>query len=132
VLPIATVYHQTQPQTLGQLVQTQAERWPDTPVLTFANFERADEVIPYGMLYTHGQKLAVALQKSGITLGATFGVMMRNHPAVVYALIAASMLGAVVVPIDPRTRGERLCAQLAHAACQGLLVADYPYNDACQ
>jgi crotonobetaine/carnitine-CoA ligase len=94
-------------------------------VLTFANFERADEVVTYGMLYTNGQRLAVALQKQGIQHGATFGVMMRNHPAFVYALVAASMLGAVLVPLDPRARGEPLHYQLARAGCQYLLVADY-------
>jgi crotonobetaine/carnitine-CoA ligase len=51
--------------------------------------------------------------------------MMRNHPEFVYALVAASLLGAICVPVDPRARGETLRAQLAHAECRGLLVADY-------
>jgi crotonobetaine/carnitine-CoA ligase len=113
------------PQTLGQLIQAQAERWPEQAVLTFANFECADEVVTYGMLYANGQRLAVALQKQGMRHGATVGVIMRNHPALVYALVAASMLGAVLVPVDPRAQGEALRYQLAHAGCQCLLVADY-------
>jgi crotonobetaine/carnitine-CoA ligase len=94
-------------------------------VLTFANFERPDEVVTYSMLYTNGQRLAAALRAQGVRRGVTFGVMMRNHPAFVYALLAASMLGAVVVPLDPRARGERLRRQLAQAACRSLMVADY-------
>jgi crotonobetaine/carnitine-CoA ligase len=112
-------------QTFAQFLHTRAERLPDTLVLRFANFTFADEAITYGMLVTNGHKLAVALQRQGITHGVTCGVIMRNHPEFVYALVAASLLGAVLVPIDPRTRGEALRRQLAHAACQGLLVADY-------
>jgi crotonobetaine/carnitine-CoA ligase len=115
----------TKPQTLGQLLQEKAERWPALAVLIFANLDGPDEVVTYGMLYTNGQKLAVALQKQGMRHGATFGVMMHNHPAFVYALVAASMLGAVLVPLDPRAQGEPLRYQLAHAGCQCLLVADY-------
>jgi crotonobetaine/carnitine-CoA ligase len=51
--------------------------------------------------------------------------MMRHHPEFVYALVAASLLGAICVPVDPRARGEALRAQLAHAECRGWLVADY-------
>lgn len=115
----------THPHTLGQFIQGKAERFPDTVVLRFANVGRPDEVVTYGGLATNAHKLAVALSHRGITPGTTFGVMMRNHPTFVYALVAASLLGAVCVPIDPRARGEALRVQLAHAGCHGLLVADY-------
>ncbi|MEE8291110.1 MAG: AMP-binding protein [Candidatus Tectomicrobia bacterium] len=113
------------PQTLGQLIQARAECLPDKPILTFVDFERSDEVITYGMLYTKAQKLGMFLRRHGITSGVTFGVMMWNHPEFVYALIAASMGGAILVPIDPRARGAKLQHQLTHANCRGLLVADY-------
>ena len=113
------------PQTLGQLIQARAECLPDKPILTFVDFERSDEVITYGMLYTKAQKLGMFLRRHGITSGVTFGVMMWNHPEFVYALIAASMVGAILVPIDPRARGAKLQHQLTHANCRGLLVADY-------
>src|SRR5262245_66481505 len=115
----------TTPQTLGQLIQSKAERFPDTAVLRFVQVGRPDEVVTYGTLATKAQKLAVTLRHRGLTRGTTFAVMMRNHPEFVYALVAASLLGAVCVPVDPRARGEALRAQLAHAECRGLLVADY-------
>jgi len=115
----------TTPQTLGQFLQARAERYPDTVVLRFVHDERPDDVVTYARLVTQAHKLAGALQRQGITQGVTFGVMMRNHAEFVYALVAASLLGAVLVPIDPRARGEALRLQLAHARCHGLLVADY-------
>src|SRR5215831_8585975 len=115
----------TTPQTLGQFLQARAERCPDTVVLRFVSGVRPDDVVTYARLVTQAHKLAIALQRQGITQGTTFGVMMRNHPEFVYALVAASLLGAVLVPIDPRARGEALRYQLAHARCHGLLVADY-------
>ena len=115
----------TTPQTLGQLIQSKAERFPDAVVLRFVQVGRPDEVVTYGMLATKAQKLAVTLHHRGLTRGTTFAVMMRNHPEFVYALVAASLLGAICVPVDPRARGEVLRAQLAHAECRGLLVADY-------
>jgi len=113
------------PQTLGQLIQSKAERFPDAVVLRFVQVGRPDEVVTYGTLAAKAHKLAVTLRHRGLTHGMTFAVMMRNHPEFVYALVAASLLGAICVPIDPRARGKELCAQLAHAACRGLLVADY-------
>src|SRR5690606_22624629 len=51
--------------------------------------------------------------------------MMRNHPEFVEAMIAASLLGAVFVPIDPRTRGEKLAFMLRHSGSRGVIAADY-------
>jgi crotonobetaine/carnitine-CoA ligase len=113
------------PQTLGQFIQAKAERFPDTVVVRFADVGRPDEAVTYARLATNAHKLAVALHQQGLTHAMTFGVMMHNHPEFVYALVAASLLGAVLVPIDPRARGEALRYQLAHASCRGLLVADY-------
>ena len=40
-------------------------------------------------------------------------------------MVAASISGTVFVPIDPRTRGEKLAFFLARGRCRGLLCADY-------
>ena len=40
-------------------------------------------------------------------------------------MIAASIAGAVFVPIDPRTRGEKLAFMLRNSGCRGLVCADY-------
>jgi crotonobetaine/carnitine-CoA ligase len=52
-------------------------------------------------------------------------VMMRNHPEFVEAMIAASITGSIFVPIDPRTRGDKLAFMLANSGCVGIFCADY-------
>ena len=51
-------------------------------------------------------------------------IMMRNHPEFVEGMIAASILGALFVPIDPRTRGEKLAYMLRNSGAVGVLCAD--------
>ena len=57
--------------------------------------------------------------------GDRFGLMMRNHPEYVESMIAASISGCVFVPIDPRTRGEKLAYMLRNAGCRGVVCSDY-------
>jgi crotonobetaine/carnitine-CoA ligase len=40
-------------------------------------------------------------------------------------MIGASISGTVFVPIDPRTKGEKLAYTLRNAGCKGMLLADY-------
>ena len=40
-------------------------------------------------------------------------------------MVAASVSGCVFVPIDPRTRGEKLAFTLRHSGCRGVVCADY-------
>ena len=91
----------TTPQTLGQLIQSKAERFPDAVVLRFVQVGRPDEVVTYGMLATKAQKLAVTLHHRGLTRGTTFAVMMRNHPEFVYAWWRRLCLGLMRAR-DPR------------------------------
>jgi crotonobetaine/carnitine-CoA ligase len=51
--------------------------------------------------------------------------MMRNHPEFVETMIAASIAACVFVPIDPRTRGDKLAYTLQNAGCRGVICADY-------
>jgi hypothetical protein len=55
------------PQTLGQFIQSKAERSPDTIVLRFINAERPDEIVTHGSLAISAHKLAVTLRQRGIT-----------------------------------------------------------------
>ena len=40
-------------------------------------------------------------------------------------MIAASITGCVFVPIDPRTRGDKLAFMLKNSGCRGVLCTDY-------
>ena len=118
------------PFILADLVQIRAEEKPDLDVLTFEHFSldggaTPDEVRTYADLQTHANRIAADLVKSGMAPGDRFAIMMRNHPEFVEAMIAASITGCVFVPIDPRTRGEKLAFLLRNSGCRGVICADY-------
>jgi len=100
-----------------------AEDKPDFTVVTFDNHPHPNEVLTYSDLVLKGNKLAQGLRKAGIGRGDTFSTVMRNHPELVIAIYAASALGAVMVPIDPRSKGEKLKYQLEHSGSKGVLFA---------
>jgi crotonobetaine/carnitine-CoA ligase len=110
---------------LADLIAVRAEQKPDLDVLTFERGETPPDVRTYADLLQNANRIAAALVERGLERGARFGLMMRNHPEFVETMIAASLSGCVYVPIDPRTRGEKLVHFLRHSNCRGLITADY-------
>ena len=110
---------------LAELVASRAEEAPDLDVLTFENDVRPDEVRTYADLVTHGSRIAAALAARGMHPGDRFALIMRNHPEFVETMVAASISGCVFVPIDPRTKGEKLAFTLRDSQCKGVVCADY-------
>jgi len=115
---------------LADLVAARAEAHPDLEVLTFEHLSldggaTPDEVRTFSDLHRNANRIAAALVERGVKPGDRFALMMRNHPEFVEAMIAASVTGAVFVPIDPRTRGDKLGFMLANSGCSGIVCADY-------
>ena len=115
---------------LADLVLARAERDPDLDVLTFEHLSlddgaTSDEVRTYADLARNANRLAAGLRARGVSRGDRVAAMLRNHPEFVETMIACSILGAVIVPIDPRTRGEKLLFMLRKAACVGAVCGDY-------
>ena len=115
---------------LADLVRSRAERIPDLDVLSFEHWSldggaTPDEVRTFADLVTNANRIAAGLVARGMTRGDRFALMMRNHPEFVETMIAASWAGAIFVPIDPRTRGEKLAYFLRSAGCRGIVCADY-------
>ncbi|UCE85432.1 MAG: AMP-binding protein [Deltaproteobacteria bacterium] len=115
---------------LADLVRIRAEQRPDLDVLTFERLSlddgaTPDEVRTYSELASRGNRIAAALIERGLERGARFGLMMRNHPEFVEAMIGASISGCVFVPIDPRTRADKLAFMLRNSGCRGIICADY-------
>lgn len=110
---------------LTDLVSLRAEQHPDLDVLTFERGEKPPEVRTYADLARNANQIAVALVAHGLARGERFGLMLRNHPEFVETMIAASTTATVFVPIDPRTRGEKLAFLLHNSGCRGLVCADY-------
>ena len=109
------------PDILFCQMDAMAEENPDFPVVTFENSPHPDEVLTYGDLVIKGRKLTRALQKSSIGRGDAFALLMRNHLEVVLAMYAASALGAVVVPIDPRSMSQKLSFQIKNSGSKGVI-----------
>ena len=114
---------------LADLLRLKAESDPDLPVLTFEHLSlgdgSGDEVRTFADLHRNSNSLAAALRERGVRGGSPVAVMMRNHPEFVETLGACSILGALAVPIDPRTRGDKLLFMLGHSGACALVAADY-------
>jgi len=111
---------------LADFFLDQAENNADFEALTFTTFDgRDDEIRTFGELWDNSQKLSSELLSRGIKKGQSFAIMLRNHPEFIEAMATASTLGAACVPIDPRTRGEKLAYTLNNAECKGMICADY-------
>jgi len=114
---------------LADLVRLRAESAPELAVLTFEHLSldggaTPDEVRSFADLAERANRLAAGLAARGIAPGDRFAIQLRNHPEFVEAMIAASILGAIFVPIDPRARGDRLAYPLRKAECSAILCAD--------
>jgi crotonobetaine/carnitine-CoA ligase len=114
---------------LADLIQIRSEQQPDLDVMTFEHLSldggaTPDEVRTYADLQIHANRIAADLSKRGIEVGDRIGLMMRNQPEFVESMIAASILGALFVPIDPRTRGEKLAYMLHNSGAVGVICTD--------
>ena len=81
---------------LADLIAARAEATPELDVLTFEHLSvdggaTPDEVRTFADLYRNANRIAAALVQRGVTPGDRFGLMMRNHPEFVEAMIAASI-----------------------------------------
>jgi len=110
---------------LANLIANRVESEPDRDVLTFESDDGPAEIRTYRQLWDNGCRIAAALAKAGVAPGERFALLMQNHPEFVDAMVGASISGTVFVPIDPRTRGEKLAYMLRHSGCKGVICADY-------
>jgi len=113
----------------GRMVAARAEADPDRTCLIFENGDLPHERLTRADVAVQANKLAHELREAGLRKGDRVGLVLRNHPEFVYALIGCSKLGLVVVPVDPRARGEKLRYFLQFAECAAVITADYVTSD---
>ncbi len=114
---------------LADLIRNRAEQKPELDVLTFEHWSldggvTSDEIRTYVDLAENANRLAAALLARGMQRGDRFAIMARNHPEFVEAMIASSIAGTLYVPIDPRTKGEKLAFMLRNSGCRGIVCGD--------
>jgi crotonobetaine/carnitine-CoA ligase len=97
---------------------------PEKVALRFVNEDGSEEPVTYVDIFENTNRIAHTLLKSGIGKGDTFAMVMKNHPEFIYALFAALSIGAVAVPVDPRSKGRKLAFQILNSQSKGIIVAD--------
>ncbi len=107
----------------SHLVEIKAEEKPDKEVLVFENGVHGEDIVTYKDLYSQSNKIARLFLDNGIGKGDSYAVFMRNHAEFVYAMLAGPVIGAVMVPIDPRSRGDRLRFLLANSGAKAVFVS---------
>lgn len=114
---------------LANLIEHKAETSGELDVLTFvdikANGQFQEEIRTYQDLQDNGMRVANRLISHGMNKGDSFAMVMQNHPEFVDCMVGSSIAGTVFVPIDPRTKGDRLSYMLSFADCRGVVCADY-------
>ncbi|MBI5552348.1 MAG: AMP-binding protein [Desulfobacterales bacterium] len=108
---------------VSHLIEMKAEEHPDQEIFVFENGDSAPDVLTYSRLHENANRVARLMLDSGLSKGDTYAVFMRNHAEFVYAFLAGPVIGAILVPIDPRSRGERLRFLLGHANAKAVFVS---------
>ncbi len=97
---------------------------PDTLTYIFVNSDGSDERITYGDVFERTNRLSHILLKNGLGPGDTFTVIMRNYPEFLCSLFAALSIGAIAVPIDPRSKGAKLAFQINNTKSKAMFISD--------
>lgn len=117
------------PHTIADLVEALARERGDSRALTFIDHAappaQGTEHRTWAQLWDAATRLATGLAAQGYGPGDRAALLMANHPEFVELLIASSLIGLTLVPIDPRTPPERLAYMLTKTRC-ALLVAEPP------
>ncbi len=107
---------------MAQLLEIKANSRPDFPVLTFENGDRPDIIQTYSDLHENSHRFARALLDAGLEKGDKYAAIMYNYPEMVHLMAASGIVGAVVVLIDPRSKGHKLAHQIANSKCKAVFT----------
>lgn len=112
--------------SLAHLVRERARLMPDRPALTIdGGANGAHDRCTYGQLWARSLRLAAGLRARGLNEGDALALVMANHREFVECMVAAGILGLVFVPVDPRTKAERLAPMLRRGGCAAAVAGDY-------
>ncbi|MFH1984188.1 MAG: AMP-binding protein [Pseudomonadota bacterium] len=109
---------------VSHLIEMKADDKPDQEILVFENGDAEADRVTYRQLFEQSNKVARLFLDAGMTKGDTYALFMRNHAEFVYGMLAGPVIGAIMVPIDPRSRGERLRFLLEHSGVKTVIVSD--------
>ncbi|HEY9873030.1 MAG TPA: amino acid adenylation domain-containing protein, partial [Candidatus Obscuribacterales bacterium] len=102
---------------LHQLIEQQAEKYPDNIAVVFA-----DQKLTYKELNQRANQLAHYLQKLGIKPEMPVGIYVERSLEMIIGLLGILKAGGAYVPLDPAYANERLHFMLEDAQVQVLLT----------
>jgi fatty-acyl-CoA synthase/long-chain acyl-CoA synthetase len=105
--------------TMGDLLLTAADRFPDTLALVFPDSEHS-----YAELAARSLLRARSLQAMGVKPRDPVGILMHTCPDFVEIFFAAALCGAVIVPINARYRAAELGYVLENGDIVTLITTD--------
>ena len=107
----------------SHLAEIRADEDPDREIYIFEKGELGEDILSYRDIYENSNRIARLFVDNGIGKGDTYAVFMRNHPEFVYSVLAGPTIGAIMVPIDPRSRGDRLKFLLKDSGAKAVIVS---------
>ena len=94
-----------------------ARHRPDKPAIIFG-----EQRITYGELWDRVARLANGLTRAGVCPGARIACLTTNHPAFLETYFAASVIGAIFVPLNFRLAQTELRFQIEDAEPSVLIL----------
>lgn len=102
----------------GDLLVHAANHWPDKTGLVFPERRLTNREYVHAAL-----QAARSLRALGVERGTHVGFLMPNCPEVPIHMFAVAMLGAAIVPINARLRGQELVDVIADSDIEVLLTS---------
>lgn len=102
---------------VSDILQAGSSQHPDKTAIVSQHASRT-----YGEIVDRVELLAGALAADGVRARDRIAVLAPNDPAVVEILLAASMMGAVVVPLNPRVTAPDIAYQADDAGVRFAVV----------
>jgi crotonobetaine/carnitine-CoA ligase len=107
--------------TLPALLRGHAECRPDEPFAI-----DSEGTLTWGETHELARRHSAGFARLGVEPGDMVGVMLENRREFLASWFGLASMGAVEVPIDPQSRGERLVHVLNQSRCKLLVVqAEY-------
>jgi crotonobetaine/carnitine-CoA ligase len=109
--------HEPDLRTLPAMLAYHAARSPDAPFLT-------DEsgALTYAEAVALAQRIGSGLARCGVRRGDHVAIMLDNRREFLATWLALAVMGAVEVPVNQQSVGERLIHLLNHSRCTTLVV----------
>ncbi|KAI1800660.1 putative hybrid NRPS/PKS enzyme [Daldinia bambusicola] len=121
------IYTHTWPQTIPHRIDQMVRKYDAKAALIEASTElKPSRSLTYGQMSSRVNSIATALSRneSNLEHGTIIGVFLEPGSDWVCSLLAVLRLGAIYVPLDPRTGLDRLAAIIKDSHLSTLIVND--------